>query len=334
MAPAAAGARPAPVRPLRLLALGGTIAMSADPARPMLDARALLAGLSNEAVAGVEVETAALVASSQLSLEDALRHARRARDLAAGGSGVVVTIGTDTLEEIAMLIDLLHGPGPAPIAITGANRLASAPGADGPANVLDAIAVAGAAAAEGLGAVVVFAGEIHAAAQVAKVDSTGPAAFASPASGPLGRVIDGRLWLAARPRRRAALDVQQLTARVPIVTAALAEDGAMVEAALALGADGLVASVLGAGHAPPAMAAALADAAQRIPVVLVCRPLRGAMLYGSHAFEGSERDLRATAAIPAPFLTAPAARMKLLAALGAGLTLAAMRELFGGDDAA
>lgn len=57
------------------------------------------------------------------------------------------------------------------------------------------------------------------------------------------------------------------------------------------------------------------------------------MLFGSHAFEGSERDLRATGAIPAPFLTAPAARMKLIAALGAGLTPAAMREQFAGDDA-
>ncbi len=307
--------------------------MHDDPTRPMLDANALLATLPAESASRIEIETVALVPSSHLTLEQALSFARRACAVAADGIGVVMTIGTDTLEEIAMLIALLHGAGRAPIVITGANRLASAPGADGPANVVDAITLAGAAAGEGLGAVVVFAGEIHAAAAVAKIDSTGPSAFGSPASGPLGRIVDGRIWLASRPQAAPTLDIARLAGRVPILTAALAEDGALVDASVEMGSDGLVACVLGAGHAPPAMADALTRAAERIPVVLVCRPARGAMLFRTYSFAGSERDLRATAAIAAPFLTAPAARMKLLAALCAGLAREEIRELFAGDDA-
>ena len=107
----------------------------------------------------------------------------------------------------------------------------------------------------------------------------------------------------------------------------------MIDAAVELGADGLVVNVLGAGHAPPAMADALARAAAQIPVAIVCRPARAAMPFETYAFEGSERDLRATAAVAAPFFSAPAARMKLLVALSAGLTGELLSGLFAVDDA-
>jgi L-asparaginase len=135
-----------------------------------------------------------------VTLSDALEVARTAAAEAEAGRGVVVTHGTDTLEETAVLCDLLYA-GEAPLVFTGAIRPGSAPGADGPANLLDAVAVAGAAGAAGLGCVVVFGGEIHAARTVRKVDSAGPSAFGSPGTGPVGRVVEGRLAICARPGR-------------------------------------------------------------------------------------------------------------------------------------
>lgn len=98
----------------------------------------------------------------------------------------MITTGTDTLEELAVLCALLYA-GHAPIVLTGANRPASRPGADGPANLLDAVALAAAAEAAGLGVSVVFGGEIHAAMSVHKVDSTGPAAASGSTPGRCAR---------------------------------------------------------------------------------------------------------------------------------------------------
>jgi L-asparaginase len=305
-------------RPVRLLAAGGTISMQGEHAVPALDAAGLMAAIPTlAAFPRLEAENVLGLPGPQISLEQALALTRRAGAAAAAGEGVVITTGTDTLEELAMLCTLIHG-GDAPIVLTGANRPASAPGADGPANLLDAVAVAAAETAAGLGAVVVFGGEIHAGASARKVDSTGPAAFASPAAGPIGRVVDGRVWLQARPRRGAAIDPDKLAHQVPIVTATLGDEGELLRAAAA-SADGLVIVAFGAGHLTPGMLRALRDAVPRLPVVITVRPERGSMLHATYGFEGSERDVRASGAVCAPFLSAPAARIALLCCLGAGL---------------
>jgi L-asparaginase len=244
---------------------------------------------------------------------------------------VVVTTGTDTLEELAVMCACIHG-GEAPIVLTGANRPASSPGADGPANLLDAVALAGAATAAGLGVVVVFGGEIHAAMTVRKTDSTGPAAFGSPGAGPLGRIVEGRVWLHARPIRPGRLAVERIDQRVAIVTAALGDDGAPIEETAA-GHDGVVLVAFGAGHLSPGALRRLRAAVDRVPVLITCRPERSSMLFDTYGFEGSERDLRETGAVCTPFLSAPAARIALLCCLGAGLDRAGIASALAPWDA-
>ena len=171
---------------MRLLAAGGTIAMRGEQAVPALDADELIEQLPQLASGPpLQTETILALPSAQLSLNDAFGLARRAVAAARAGEGVVITTGTDTMEELAVLCALLHGED-APIVITGANRPGSSPGADGPANLLDAVVLAGTPAAAGLGVVVAFGGEIHAAMTVRKIDSTGPTAFGSPTAGPAG----------------------------------------------------------------------------------------------------------------------------------------------------
>jgi L-asparaginase len=304
-------------RPVRLIGVGGTIAMRGERAVPAVDAAALVAEIPQLATFELRTETALGVPGTHLRLDQALEVARRAGAAAQDGEGVVITTGTDTLEELAVLCALTYG-GEAPIVITGANRPGSNPGADGPANLLDAVAVAASAAGNGLGVVVVFGGEIHMATTVRKVDSTGPAAFGSPVTGPIGRVVERRLWLGSRPARHPPVPVERISHRVPIVTVGLG-DGGEVLAALAPDCDGLVLVALGAGHVSAGVLRELRAAVERVPVLVTCRPERGSMLFDTYGFEGAEGDLRGSGAVCVPFLSPQAARIALLCCLGADL---------------
>jgi L-asparaginase len=322
-------------RPITVLAAGGTIAMAgatAGPAQPALDAEALVDAVPElAAVAELEARTVDMRPSVQLTARAALAIARAATTEADAGRAVVVTHGTDTLEEVALLCDLLYA-GDAPIVFTGAMRPASAPGADGPANLLDAVTVASAPEADALGVLVAFAGRIHAARAVRKVDSTAPDAFASPRLGPVGRVQEGRARISRRLERFPPVPVASLDATVHVVPAGLGTDGTLVDAAVEAGADGLVVVLLGAGHTPPEFLAAVRRAAARVPVVATVRPERGSILRSTYAFEGAETDLRATPAICAGALSPAAARIKLMACLGAGYTRVATAGAFATDD--
>ncbi len=313
---------PPALRPVTVLSTGGTIAMSGVRATPALDADALLGAVPALAqVAGLNARSLTSLPGAHLGADDVLAIALAALAETAQGRGVVVTHGTDTLEETAVLIDALHGRSE-PIVLTGAIRPASAPGADGPANLLDAVAAAGAPPTDGLGVLVAFAGELHAARAVRKVSSISPAAFGSPATGPLGSVAEGRVRIAARPVRPAQPlpTPDRLDARVLIVPTHLGDDGAALRAAVRGGADAIVFVALGAGHVSPPVLAALREAADALPVALTVRPERGVLLHETYGFEGAEGDLRCSGALPAAGLSPQAARMVLLAALGSATT--------------
>lgn len=310
-------------RPVRLLIAGGTIAMAGSPARPSLE---VIEELQRQVAGPVEPEVLQVSPSVHFSPADAVALCRRAVEVARAGTPVVVTHGTDLLEEVAFLCDLMHD-GDAPIVFTGAMRTASAPSADGPANLHAAVTVAVSEAARGLGVLVAFAGTIHAARFVRKADSTNVDAFASPQTGPLGHVEEGRVTVRWRTPRHPPLAVGALDASVEILTPALGTPPELA-AAVAGVCDGLVVSVPGAGHTPPAFLRAVTELARTTPVVAVPRPWRGALLHATYGFEGAERDLRAGVTGCAGSLSAPAARIALMACLSAGLTRPEIAELF------
>src|SRR3954453_10088535 len=323
---------PLPARRVRILGAGGTISMTGASATPELDAEALVEALPGlVARDGLTARTLYNVPSAHLTLADQLSICPPPPHAAARGHGVVVTHGTDTLEETAMLCDVLHDA-EAPIVFTGAIRPATAPGADGPGNLAAAVSVAASKEAASSGVLVVFGGEIHHARCVRKTDTTSLTAFSSPQTGPLGRVTEGHPTMWSRLPRNPPLDPPELDKRVLIVPTTSGDDGSLARAALATEPDGTVIGTLGAGHLAPALLELWAEAAQRMPIVAYCRPERGVVLTGTYGYAGSERDLRGTRVIPAGFLSPQAARMKLLACVASGLSIEETRWAFRQDD--
>ena len=217
---------------MALFSLGGTIAMTSLPGRgetdPFLSGQQLVAAVPGLAEAGAEIEVHDVrrVPSSSLAIEDIEELGELIRErVTAGVTGVVVTQGTDTLEETAFLLDLLYA-GDAPAVVTGAMRSPVLAGADGPANILAAVHAAASPALRGLGCTVVFADQVHAARWVRKVHASSVTAFASPSAGPIGHVVAGRAVL-SRPARLPSLpgDRGSRPVRVCLVTMTLGMTG-------------------------------------------------------------------------------------------------------------
>ncbi|QFZ19716.1 asparaginase [Saccharothrix syringae] len=306
-----------------VIGLGGTIAMtSADGGGvvPALSARQLVAAVPGLADTGIQVEVVDFrrVPGASLTFADLTALVDEVHDqCAAGADGVVITQGTDTIEETAYFLDLRH-TAPQPLVVTGAMRNPTLAGADGPANILAAIQTAAHPTTRDLGCLVVFNDEIHAARRARKTHTTSTATFASPDGGPLGYVVEGHPTLLNRLPDRPLLPTGTTRqARVGLITATLGDTGELLPA-LADHLDGLVVAAFGVGHVPTTWTQPLQDLAARIPVVLASRTGSGPTLANTYAFPGSEHDLLTRGLIRAGFLDPRKARILLHGLLTTG----------------
>ena len=268
-------------------------------------------------VADVSARSLFMIPGSHLSVEQVCRVAdETTAEIARGAEGVVITQGTDTIEETSFLLDLLLDTD-APVVVTGAMRNPTLAGADGPANLLAALRVAAADRTRGLGVLVVLNDEIHAAAYVQKTHTSAPSAFQSPGAGRLGTVAEDDVRVMLRPARRSAVRFERRAFRpVAVVATALGDDGRILTKLRDVGYEGAVLEALGGGHVPVPVAKALGELAHTMPVVLSSRTRAGELLRGTYAFAGSETDLLRRGLIASGFLTASKARLLLGLLLG------------------
>lgn len=314
-----------------LITTGGTIAMEqrrqAGGAVPALDGDKLLQNVPDWP-GEIEVIEHCRLPSAHFTLENLWSLRQRVQDLARRPEtgGIVITHGTDVMEESAYLLDLTVEGDP-PIVLTGAMRTVSMAGYEGGANIEAALRVATAEQARGIGAVVVMEEEIHAARRVTKMHTLSPRAFQSPFWGPLGRVEGDRVIL-QKPPGRQILRTERLEERVLLIKQAVGMGDDLLRYAVEWGRRGVVLEVLGGGRVPPWWLPTIEEAIARGVVLVVTSRCPTGRLYDLYGYAGANRDLREAGAIFADGVNGPKARIKLMAALGAGLEGEALRQAF------
>ena len=225
-------------------------------------------------------------------------------------AGIVITHGTDSLEETAFLLDLVV-PAGKPLVFAAAQRPPRDRDTDGPRNLLNAVRIAALPGTSGLGVLVTLNDEIHAARDVRKTHAVALNAFLSPWVGPIGQVDSGRVFLYHRPARRLTIEAPGIEPRVDLVTLYAGSDGSAIRQAAASGTRGIVVEVFGRGNIPPEAMEAVTEARGKgIVVAFSTRTGGGRVELGE--------DAKRVGVVSAEDLDGLKARIVLVVALGAG----------------
>ena len=313
---------------IHLIFTGGTISMQRDAAAggkiPSLDGKALVKmapGLSE--LAPLKIDDWGRYPACHMDQAKLWELREHVRSVAAGSkastapSGIVITHGTDTIEEtgylLARTLDL-----ELPVIITGAMQTSGDPGWDGPRNLTDAVRVATDPGSRNRGVMVAFAGQVFAAHQAVKTHTSDLDAFSAPHAAALGTVSAAGVHFQAPAAKLAALAPSGLSAKVAMIPVITGDNGELLDRALP-SFDGVVVVGYGTGNCPPGIIPAVRrwlDAGK--PVVLASRCVRGEV-SATYAFPGAGGDLIRLGAVPAGPRAPSQARMELAICLSAGL---------------
>jgi len=327
---------------IAILFTGGTISMKLDPATgaavPALGADDILAqvpALSD--VCEVASEDFSRLPGPHVTPEQMWRLARRAAAWLERPDidGIVITHGTDTIEETAYLLSLVL-TSDKPVVLVGAMRTVSDPSWDGPANLLAAARVASSPAARGYGVLVVMDENILPAREVRKVHTESSGSFATPEFGPLGVVDAGIVIFKRSPLARPAwndagaepgLRVRRIEAGVELLQTYTGMDDGLIRAVAGGGARGLAIVAFGRGNVPPAIVPALADAVRAGTLVTISSRCVAGRVAPRYGYEGGGLQLTQIGAILAGDLSGAKARLLQMVALGFSGDLARASEL-------
>lgn len=324
---------------IALVTLGGTISSertSTPGVVPVSGAATLLQDVQRwlPDVELVPVELR-MTPSVSLTLDDVLALRDTIAALVAGDpgapvDGVVVSQGTDTIEEVAFALELLGAASAVPVVVTGALRDRSVPGGDGPANLVGSVLVAMSADARGAGVLVHLGDRTHAARWVSKASTFTTDAFSSEPFGAVAVVAEGRVTFGPRPVSLADLGglerirglervAGRADPRVAVVHAGIGDDLALLAGLDAAGYDAVVLAAAGAGHVSADAVATVAALAARMPVVLCSRTGSGPAFTRTYGYPGGEIDLLGRGVISGGWLSPAKARVLVTLALAAGV---------------
>ena len=308
--------------PKKILVLhtGGTISMQADASGAVVTSSDNPMNHVSNPLEGIQVHTLDFfnLPSPHIKPKHMLALYQKIKEEAANYDGVVITHGTDTLEETAYFLDTMEIPH-IPIILTGAMRSSNELGSDGVYNYLSALRVASDDKAIDKGVLVVMNDEIHAAKYVTKTHTTNISTFQTPTHGPLGLIMKQEILYFKTAEPRVRFDLDRIEGLVPIITVYAGMTDELLDMLDWDKVDGLIIQAFGAGNIPKETAQKLESLLHKgIPVALVSRCFNG-IAEPVYAYQGGGVQLQKAGVLFVKELNAQKARLKLLIALNAGL---------------
>jgi L-asparaginase len=319
------------MKSLLVIHTGGTIAMAQDHSGHVLpnDINPLDASLPRATdIANITTRHFSNLPSPHMTPDIMLRLAHFIESELAKEhyDGVVITHGTDTLEETAYFLHLTIGA-PVPIVLTGAMRSSNEVGSDGEFNLITALRVAVSEAAREKGVLVVFNGEIHSAFNVTKTHTSSVDTFKSVHFGNLGMVTKDHVYLFNTPLLKQTHMVTSLSKRVAVLKVYAGMEPDLLLAVKQLGYDGLVLEVLGQGNVPPSIVDAIAELIAVMPIVIFSRCFNG-IVQDVYGYTGGGQQLKEIGVIFSNGLNSQKARLKLMIELEINATQSELEESF------
>lgn len=313
---------------------GGTISMKIDEkikaAVPSLSAEEIMSMIPGvEEYAEIEAYTFSSMPSPHMTLETMLKLSKFTTELVEREDidGVVITHGTDTLEETAYLLDLTVRT-KKPVVVTGAMRSGSELGYDGPFNLATSICTAISDEALGRGVLVCFNGELNSASEVTKANSMALNAFRTPNFGPIGIVDNDNVIFYRDANYSEKYDVSEIKKQVALIKCVVDMDSSYIDYLIEKGCGGIVIEALGRGNVPPKMVDGIKKATElNIPVVVVSRCFEG-RVFESYGYEGGGKQLKDLGVIFGDTLPGQKARIKLILAINSGMNIHEIARAF------
>ncbi len=316
---------------------GGTISMKVDPklkaAVPGLTGEEIMSMVTGiERYAHIESYTFSSLPSPHVTPKIMFKLSKFIQELVDKEyiDGVVVTHGTDTLEETAYLLDLTVNTSK-PVVVTGSMRSSSELGYDGPFNLASSICTAIAEESRNRGVIVCFNGELNCASEVVKANSMSLDAFKTPDFGPIGMVDNNRVMFYRRSNKISPVRITDINDRVALIKCASGMDARLIDFCIDQGDAGIVIEGMGRGNIPPEMVSGVERAIKKgIAVVLTTRCYEGRVL-DSYGYEGGGKTLRNLGVIFGDTLSGQKARIKLMVALSCNNNLDEVKKFFEQD---
>ena len=313
---------------------GGTISMKIDEkikaAVPSLSADEIMSMIPGvEDYAEIEAYTFSSMPSPHMTLETMLKLSKFTTELVERDEidGVVITHGTDTLEETAYLLDLTVKT-KKPVVVTGAMRSGSELGYDGPFNLATSICTAISDEAVGRGVLVCFNVELNSASEVTKANSMALNAFRTPNFGPIGIVDNDNVIFYRDANHLEKYDVSKIEKQVALIKCVVDMDSSYIDYLIEKGYGGIVIEALGRGNVPPKMVEGIKKAIElEIPVVVVSRCFEG-RVFESYGYEGGGKQLKNLGVIFGDTLPGQKARIKLILAINSGMNINEVAKVF------